>query len=77
MLEYSVYGVKSLKEEFVISNGTFTHNGQFHVTVNDSIKNVSDNIPFNFGKKYEKKLNSKINTVTKLPGESRWVLVLL
>ncbi len=59
MLEYSVYGVKSLKEEFVISNGTFTHNGQFHVTVNDSIKNVSDNIPFNFGKKYEKKFNAK------------------
>ncbi len=59
MLEYSVYGVKSLKEEFVISNGTFTHNGQFHVTVKDSIKNVSDDIPFSFGKKYEKQLNAE------------------
>ena len=55
ILEYSVYGVKSQKEEFIISNGTFSRNGQFHVTVNDAIKNVADDIPFNFGKELEEK----------------------
>ena len=59
VLEYSVYGVKSQKEEFIISNGTFTRNGQFHVTVNDAIKNVVDDIPFNFGKEQAEKTGSK------------------
>jgi hypothetical protein len=48
ILEYSVYGVKSQKDAFIIDNGTFTRNGQFHVTVEDTIKNVVDNIPFNY-----------------------------
>ena len=59
VLEYSVYGVKSQKEEFIISNGTFTRNGQFHVTVNDAIKNVVDDIPFNFGKEQTVKTELK------------------
>jgi hypothetical protein len=59
VLEYSVYGVKSQKEEFIISNGTFTRNGQFHVTVNDAIKNVVDDIPFNFGKEQNNKTGLK------------------
>lgn len=50
ILEYSVYGVKSQKEEIVISNGIFVYNGQFQMTIKDTIKNVVDNIPFNFGK---------------------------
>jgi hypothetical protein len=54
-LEYSVYGVKSQKEVFIINNGTFSRNGQFHVTVNDAIKNVAEDIPFNFGKEPEAK----------------------
>jgi hypothetical protein len=58
ILEYSVYGVKSQKEEFIISNGTFTRNGQFHVTVKDTIKSVVDDIPFNLGKVPEEKTNS-------------------
>jgi hypothetical protein len=49
VLEYSVYGVKSQKDEFIINNGTFSRNGQFHVTVGDQIENVVEDIPFNFG----------------------------
>ena len=61
VLEYSVYGVKSQKDEFIISNGTFNRNGQFHVTVNDAIKNVVDDIPFNFGKEQIEITNPKVN----------------
>jgi hypothetical protein len=49
VLEYSVYGVKSQKEEFLINNGTFSRNGQFHLTVGDKIKNVVEDVPYNFG----------------------------
>ena len=49
VLEYSVYGIRSQKEELVISNGTFSQNGQFHFTINDVVKPVVDNMPFNFG----------------------------
>ena len=67
VLEYSVYGVKSQKEEFIISNGTFTRNGQFHVTVNDAIKNVVDDIPFNFGKEFDGK-----NRNTRASAKATW-----
>jgi hypothetical protein len=67
VLEYSVYGVKSQKEEFIISNDTFTRNGQFHVTVNDAIKNVVDDIPFNFGKELEEK-----NRNTRTSAKATW-----
>jgi hypothetical protein len=63
ILEYSVYGVKSQKEEFVISNGIFIHNGQFHVTVNDAIKYVVDNIPFNYSKDLDEQTGSKKKSV--------------
>jgi hypothetical protein len=45
ILAYSVYGIKSQKEKFSIINGTFKANGQFHVTVKDSIKPVVDGMP--------------------------------
>jgi hypothetical protein len=61
VLEYSVYGVRSQKEEFIICNGTFTRNGQFHVTVNDAIKNVVDDIPYNFGKVLNEKTNPNLD----------------
>jgi hypothetical protein len=49
ILTYSVYGIKSMKEEFTINNGTFNHNGQFHVIVNESIKPAIDGVPYNYG----------------------------
>jgi hypothetical protein len=67
VLEYSVYGVKSQKEEFIITNGTFTRNGQFHVTVNDAIKNVVDDVPFNFGKEFDGK-----NRKTRASAKATW-----
>jgi hypothetical protein len=48
-LTYSVYGIKSMKEEFTINNGTFNHNGQFHVIVNETIKPAIDGVPYNYG----------------------------
>jgi hypothetical protein len=49
LLTYSVYGIKSMKEEFTINNGTFNHNGQFHVVVNEAIKPAVDGVPYNYG----------------------------
>ncbi|MBD3241133.1 MAG: hypothetical protein GF331_11150 [Chitinivibrionales bacterium] len=48
VLAFSVYGVKSQKESFVINNGTFKQNGQFHVTVSDEIKPVVDGMPYTY-----------------------------
>ena len=48
-LRYSVYGVKSQKEELLIHNGTFAHNGQFHLSVNDRLIPVIDNLPHSLG----------------------------
>jgi hypothetical protein len=49
ILTYSVYGIKSMKEEFTINNGTFNYNGQFHVVVNEAIKPAIDGVPYNYG----------------------------
>jgi hypothetical protein len=57
-LKYSVYGIKSAKEGFVINNGTFSRNGQFHVAVKDEMEKVVDDVPFNFGKDQGEKTDS-------------------
>jgi hypothetical protein len=49
ILAYSVYGIRSLKEELVITNGSFRNNGQFHMTVNDKIQPISDGISYSYG----------------------------
>ena len=49
ILAYSIYGIKSEKEEFSIENGIFRANGQYHLTVRESIKPVNDNYPFSYG----------------------------
>lgn len=81
ILEYSVYGIKSQKEDFVISNGLFNHNGQLHLTVNDAIKYVVDDIPFNYGKESEKKTQpspkknheqTATNSTDDLDGKHTW-----
>jgi hypothetical protein len=48
MLSYSVYGIKSMQAGLVIENGVFRQNGQFHFTVNESIKPVQDNFPYSY-----------------------------
>lgn len=66
-LKYSVYGVKSQKESLVINNGTFKHNGQFHLTVKDIVKPVVDDIPFSIMNSVEERMDEnekrKRNTV--------------
>jgi hypothetical protein len=58
VLKFSVYGVKSSKEGFIINNGTFSRNGQFHVTVKEEMEKVVDDVPFNFGKDKDEKIDS-------------------
>lgn len=47
-LSYSVYGVKSQREDVSIFNGIFFQNGQFHFTINDQIRPVQDYLPFSY-----------------------------
>ncbi len=47
-LMYSVYGIKSQKEDIIIQNGTFKQNGQFHFTIKDNIYYVQDNLSYSY-----------------------------
>lgn len=47
-LSYSVYGIKSQREDVSIFNGIFFQNGQFHFTVNNQIQPVQDYLPFSY-----------------------------
>ncbi len=47
-LKYSVFGIKSKKDEITIQNGNFKQNGQFHFTINDNIHYVQDNISYSY-----------------------------
>ncbi|MBN1602228.1 MAG: hypothetical protein JW915_11505 [Chitinispirillaceae bacterium] len=49
ILAYSVYGIRSMKVELAIKNGSFKNNGQFHMTVDEKIQPISDSIPFSYG----------------------------
>ena len=49
IVSYSVYGIKSQIRDIVIDNTLFHANGQFHLTIRDSIVDVKDNTPFSFG----------------------------
>ncbi len=50
---YSVYGIKSGKENIVLFNGVFKDNGQFHFTINDEIQMVEERIYYTYGVKKE------------------------
>jgi hypothetical protein len=43
---YSVYGIKSQKEEIVINGGYFKSNGQFDFTINDRILYIQTDQPY-------------------------------
>lgn len=47
-LMYSVFGIKSKKNEITIQSGHFRQNGQFHFTINDNIHYVQDNISYSY-----------------------------
>ena len=48
IISYSVYGVKSKKDDITIDKGIFRQNGQFNLTVNDRIERVEYNLPFSY-----------------------------
>ncbi len=47
-IKYSVYGLKSYKEDIIIVDGVFQSNGQSNLTVFETMKNVADGIPYNY-----------------------------
>lgn len=47
-IKYSVYGLKSYKEDIVIVDGVFQSNGQSNLTVFEAMKNVPDGIPYSY-----------------------------
>lgn len=51
ILTYSVYGIKSQIEDVVIDHGTFDNNGQYHFTVNDVIKPVTEELPYSYNER--------------------------
>ncbi len=57
-LMYSVYGIKSQKDDIIIQNGTFKQNGQFHFTINDNIHYVQDNLSYSYRSKEVPKKSS-------------------
>lgn len=48
ILSYSVFGIKSKKDNIILERGVFRQNGQFHLTINDKIQEVMSNLPFNY-----------------------------
>lgn len=51
---FSVYGIKSGKEDIVLMNGVFKDNGQFNFTVNDEIQMVEEKIYYTYGLKKDR-----------------------
>ncbi len=47
-LMFSVFGIKSKKNQITLQNGQFKQNGQFHFTINDNIHYVQDNISYSY-----------------------------
>ncbi len=66
-LMYSVFGIKSKKNEITIQSGHFKQNGQFHFTINDNIHYVQDNISYSYN--VEKK-EAPVTTQTTQPAEA-------
>lgn len=67
VLTYSVYGIRSMKEELTINNGSFKNNGQFHMTVKDVIKPIADGIPYSYKDGKTPAQNTADDSKSKLP----------
>lgn len=52
-VSYSVFGIKSKKENIVLINGIFRENGQFNFTINDDVQMVQDKVSYSYGRKLE------------------------
>lgn len=58
-LMYSVFGIKSKKNDITLQNGYFKQNGQFHFTINDNIHYVQDNISYSYNVSEKKEAAKK------------------
>lgn len=47
-LEYSVYGIRSSRQEVVIENGIFRSNGQYHFSIDGKLFPVIDKLSFSY-----------------------------
>jgi hypothetical protein len=56
---YSVFGIKSNKQDIVVERGIFRNNGQYHFTINDKVVAVNDNLPCNYGRVKDMQLRPK------------------
>ena len=68
-LMYSVFGIKSKKNQITIQNGNFKQNGQFHFTINDNIHYVQDNISYSYN--VVKKTEPKATTTDSKPSSNK------
>jgi len=62
-LSFSVFGIKSQKNDIFIENSTFRQNGQFHFTVLGEIQPVLDGYVFNYGKKSDEKQERAVRSL--------------
>jgi hypothetical protein len=69
-LMYSVFGIKSKKDDITLQNGYFKQNGQFHFTINDNIHYVQDNISYSYNVE-DKKEKPKDKPKEKKPAEDK------
>jgi|GEM_PF-920643 len=53
LVSYTVFGIKSRKEDIVLINGVFSQNGQFNLTIQDKIILVQDMLSYSFNSKDE------------------------
>lgn len=75
-LMYSVFGIKSQKDDITLQNGFFKQNGQFHFTIKDNIHYVQDNISYSYNAEkdmadIEKKSDQFISTDAGTPTKDR------
>jgi hypothetical protein len=70
ILHYSVFGIKSFKNAFTIVDGIFSNNGQFHLTIKDTMQKVMESTPYSYGLEYDTGDPSNVQkkNFTRIPG---------
>lgn len=69
-VSYSVYGIKSKKQDIVLINSVFGQNGQFNLTIDDNILMVKDMISYSYNAKNDEDTNLKKQKIV-LPPKQR------
>jgi hypothetical protein len=66
-VSYSVFGIKSKKENIVLINGIFRENGQFNFTINDDVQMVEEKVSYSYGRKSEMQQQQKTPDTAAVP----------